>query len=418
MGWDAATIADVCEPAELRDPRQDPAGKFHYVDISGIDRTCKAIAEHQTLSGADAPSRARKAIRKDDVLVSTVRPNLNAVAMVPADLDGHIASTGFCVLRPNRAVIEPRYLFYRTFTPEFVTALTARVRGISYPAVSDKDVKQVEVPLPPLAEQRRIVEILDRADDLRRLRAEADARVNRILPSLFVRMFGDPATNSMHWPIKRIGEMCDIVSGATPRTERPEFWGGGIPWATPKDLSEHDGWSLDRTARTLTGEGLASCSAAVIPEGSVLLSSRAPIGLVAVAGMPMCTNQGFKNLVCGLDVDPWYLFGWCRIRTTYLQSLGRGATFKEISKRIVESIELPLPPMQRQRRFRSRLMNLTSIHRARIQSARRIANLFRVLLGRAFSGSLTASWREAHMDEILQEMEQKASRIAHSEEVR
>ena len=418
MGWDAATIADVCEPAELRDPRQDPAGKFHYVDISGIDRTCKAIAEHRTLSGADAPSRARKAIRKGDVLVSTVRPNLNAVAMVPADLDGHIASTGFCVLRPNRAVIEPRYLFYRTLTPEFVTALTARVRGISYPAVSDKDVKQVEVPLPPLAEQRRIVEILDRADDLRRLRAEADARANRILPSLFVRMFGDPATNSMHWPIKRIGEVCDIVSGATPKTERPEFWGGGIPWVTPKDLSEHDGWSLDRTARTLTGEGLASCSAAVIPEGSVLLSSRAPIGLVAVAGMPMCTNQGFKNLVCGPDVDPWYLFGWCRIRTTYLQSLGRGATFKEVSKRIVESIELPLPPMQRQRRFRSRLMNLTSIHRARIQSARRIANLFRVLLGRAFSGSLTASWREAHMDEILQEMEQKASRIAHSEDVR
>ena len=418
MGWDAATIADVCEPAELRDPRQDPAGKFHYVDISGIDRTCKAIAEHQTLSGADAPSRARKAIRKGDVLVSTVRPNLNAVAMVPAYLDGHIASTGFCVLRPNRAVIEPRYLFYRTLTPEFVTALTARVRGISYPAVSDKDVKQVEVPLPPLAEQRRIVEILDRADDLRRLRAEADARANRILPPLFVRMFGDPATNSMHWPIKRIGEVCDIVSGATPRTERPEFWGGGIPWATPKDLSELDGWSLDRTARTLTGEGLASCSAAMVPEGSVLLSSRAPIGLVAVAGMPMCTNQGFKNLVCGPDVDPWYLFGWCRIRTTYLQSLGRGATFKEISKRIVESIELPLPPMQRQRRFRSRLMNLTSIHRARIQSARRIANLFRVLLGKAFSGSLTASWREAHMDEILQEMEQKASRIAHSEDVR
>ena len=105
----------------------------------------------------------------------------------------------------------------------------------------------------------------------------------------------------------------------------------------------------------------------MVPEGSVLLSSRAPIGLVAVAGVPMCTNQGFKNLVCGPDVDPWYLFGWCKIRTTYLQSLGRGATFEEISKRIVESIELPLPPMQRQRRFRSRLMNLTSIHNVPFQ---------------------------------------------------
>ena len=277
---------------------------------------------------------------------------------------------------------------------------------------------QVEVPLPPLAEQRRIVEILDQADNLRRLRAEADAKANRILPSLFVRMFGDPATNPMQWPVKRIGEVCDVVSGATPKTEHPEFWGGGIPWATPKDLSELDGWSLDRTARTLTGEGLTSCSAAMVPEGSVLLSSRAPIGLVAVAGVPMCTNQGFKNLVCGPDVDPWYLFGWCKIRTTYLQSLGRGATFREISKRIVGSIELPLPPMQRQRRFRSRLMNLTSIHRARIQSARRIADLFGVLLGRAFSGSLTASWREAHLDEVLQERQQKAGRITLLEEAR
>ena len=418
MGRNVATIADVCEPAELCDPRRDPASEFHYVDISGIDRTCKAIAEHQTLSGANAPSRARKAIRKGDILVSTVRPNLNAVAMVPACLDGHIASTGFCVLRPDCAVVEPRYLFYRTITPGFVAALTAQVRGASYPAVSDKDVRQVEVLLPPLAEQRRIVEILDQADNLRRLRAEADAKADRILPSLFVRMFGDPATNPMQWPVKRISEMCDVVSGATPRTERPEFWGGGIPWATPKDLSELDGWSLDHTARTLTEEGLASCSAAMVPESSVLLSSRAPIGLVAVAGVPMCTNQGFKNLICGPDVDPWYLFGWCKIRTTYLQSLGRGATFKEISKRIVESIELPLPPMQRQHRFRSRLMNLTSIHRARIQSAQRIADLFGVLLGRAFSGSLTASRREAHKDEILQEMEQKASRIAHSDECR
>ena len=334
--------------------------------------------------------------------MSTVRPNLNAVAMVPAYLDSHIASTGFCVLRPNPAVIEPRYLFYRTITPGFVAALTAQVRGANYPAVSEKDVRQVEIPLPPLAEQRRIVEILDQADNLRRLRAETDAKADRILPSLFVRMFGDPATNPMQWPVKRIGEVCDIVSGATPKTERPEFWGGGIRWATPKDLSELDGWSLDHTARTLTEEGLASCSAAMVPEGSVLLSSRAPIGLVAVAGVPMCTNQGFKNLICGPVVDPWYLFGWCKIRMTYLQSLGRGATFKEISKRIVESIELPLPPMQRQRRFRSRLMNLTSIHRARIQSAQRIADLFDVLLGRAFSGSLTASWREAHKDEILE----------------
>ena len=311
-----------------------------------------------------------------------------------------LGADGVKVLQPS-SLYDPKFIYY------YLSTRNIPARGYSR---HFRSLKQITFPFISLSEQRRIVEILDQADNLRRLRTEADAKADRILPSLFVRMFGDPATNPMQWPVKRISEVCNVVSGATPKTERPEFWGGGIPWATPKDLSELDGWSLDHTARTLTEEGLASCSAAMVPESSVLLSSRAPIGLVAVAGVPMCTNQGFKNLICGPDVDPWYLFGWCRIRTTYLQSLGRGATFREISKRIVESIELPMPPMQRQRRFRSRLMNLTSIHRARIQSAQRIADLFGVLLGRAFSGSLTASWREAHKDEILQELEQKASR--------
>ena len=176
--------------------------------------------EQQILLGTGAPSRARKVIRKDDVLVSTVRPNLNAVAMVPACLDGQIASTGFCVLRPNRGCVEPRYLFYWTITSTFVDASTSRVRGANYPAVSDRDVKEVAIPLPPLAEQRRIVEILDQADRLRRLRAEADAKANRILPALFIRMFGDPATNPMKWPRVRFRDLLsDIDSGWSPICE-------------------------------------------------------------------------------------------------------------------------------------------------------------------------------------------------------
>ena len=364
------------------------------IDLSGVKRV-----------PANSARIAKYSLRSGDVLFN----NTNSPALVGKtaffDEDGlFLFSNHMTRIRVASEVMEPRYvaryLHWSWSQGIFRTLIT---QWVNQAAINRNRLSAVQVPLPPLVEQRRIVEILDRADDLRRLRAETDAKANRILPSLFVRMFGDPATNPMRWPLKRIGEVCDVVSGATPKTERPELWGGGIPWATPKDLSELDGWSLDHTARTLTEEGLASCSAAMLPEGSVLLSSRAPIGLVAVAGVPMCTNQGFKNLVCGPGLDPWYLFGWCKIRTTYLQSLGRGATFREISKRIVESIELPLPPMQRQRRFRSRLMSLMSIHRARIQSAQRIADLFGVLLGRAFSGSLTASWREAHMDEILQE---------------
>jgi restriction endonuclease S subunit len=308
---------------------------------------------------------------------------------------------GFINLIPGHGV-ESRYL---AWCLHFHADRIADLAGsTTFKEVSKNALKSFRIPRPPVCEQRRIVEILDQADRLRRLWTEADIKADRLLPALFLGMFGDPATNPMGWPNKRIGDVCTIVSGATPKTNRSEFWGGGIPWATPKDLSVLEGWSLNHTERTLTGDGLASCSATMMPEKSVLLSSRAPIGLVAVSGVPMCTNQGFKSLVCGPDVDPWYLFGWCKLRRMFLQSLGRGVTFKEISKRIVESVELPVPPIKEQRHFREILESLMSIERERRRSVRRFVTLLDVLSNQAFSGDLTASWRSRHMKELFREM--------------
>ena len=107
----------------------------------------------------------------------------------------------------------------------------------------------------------------------------------------------------------------------------------------------------------------------------------------------------------GPDVDPWYLFGWCKLRTTYLQSLGRGATFGEISKRIVESIEIPLPGMQTQRRFREALESLISIDQERSRSTQRVADLLDVLFSKAFSGALTTTRRKGHTETLVRELE-------------
>ncbi|HEQ79011.1 MAG TPA: restriction endonuclease subunit S [Euryarchaeota archaeon] len=311
---------------------------------------------------------------------------------------------GFANFIPKRFV-DAKYLAYCLLRHK--TEITALAGSTTFKEVTKTALKKFRVPLPPLSEQRRIVEILDQADALRRKRAEADAKAARILPALFYKIFGDPVTNPKGWPIKRISEVCRVISGATPRTNQPEYWGGGIPWATPRDLSGLDDWVLEQTERTLTGEGLSSCSATMMPKGAVLLSSRAPIGLVAIAGVPMCTNQGFKNLICEGDIDSWYLFAWCKLRKSYLQSLGRGATFTEVSKSIVESIELPLPPIKTQREFRERVNLLRSIHEQRRISLRQIENTFQVLLHRAFTGDLTAKWREAHMKELLKEMEEQ-----------
>ncbi len=148
-----------------------------------------------------------------------------------------------------------------------------------------------------------------------------------------------------------LGEIADIVSGATPKTGVAAYWGGDVHWATPADLSKLHGPYISETPRTLTDAGVGSCGTTILPAGSVLLSSRAPIGHVAINTVPMATNQGFKSLVPGPDVDAKYLYHWLRSKTAYLHSLGNGATFKELSKKTTEQILVPLPPLPEQRRI-------------------------------------------------------------------
>jgi len=154
------------------------------------------------------------------------------------------------------------------------------------------------------------------------------------------------------WHMFRLGECAEIVSGATPSTSEPSYWGGDISWATPKDLSELDGIYIADTPRKITDRGLQSCASAVLPPESVLFSSRAPIGHVAINTTPMATNQGFKSFIPNRDrLDAKYLYYWLRANRQYLEGLGNGATFKEVSKAVVSRIEIPLPPTPEQRRI-------------------------------------------------------------------
>jgi type I restriction enzyme S subunit len=156
----------------------------------------------------------------------------------------------------------------------------------------------------------------------------------------------------MIWPRTRLDECTRIVSGATPKTGIPEFWDGDICWVTPKDLSELEGPFIDTTPRKITARGLASCAAEVLPAGSVLFSSRAPIGHVAISRVPMATNQGFKSFIPNASrLHAGFLFWWLKCHRAYLEGLGNGATFKEVSKSVVARIEIPLPPLAEQHRI-------------------------------------------------------------------
>ncbi len=154
------------------------------------------------------------------------------------------------------------------------------------------------------------------------------------------------------WPTVRLDKCCEIVSGATPKTSNAEYWDGDICWATPKDLSKLDGAYISDTPRKLTHSGLKSCAATILPVDSVLFSSRAPIGHVAVNTVPMATNQGFKSFVLKTDlIHAKFLYHWLCTNRSYLESFGNGATFKEVSKAVISRVKVPLPPLDEQKRI-------------------------------------------------------------------
>ena len=145
----------------------------------------------------------------------------------------------------------------------------------------------------------------------------------------------------------RLGDICTVVSGSTPKTGVAEYWDGTVKWITPAELNE-DSFYITDSVRHITEYGKEKTGLSYLPKGTVILSSRAPIGKTAIAGCEMCCNQGFKNLICSDAVYNEYLYFFLKSKTDYLNSLGRGATFKEISKSIVEKIEIPLPNIEKQ----------------------------------------------------------------------
>jgi len=153
------------------------------------------------------------------------------------------------------------------------------------------------------------------------------------------------------WTTTTLGEVSRVVSGSTPRTTEPQFWGGEIAWITPDDLSGYSEKRIARGARSITSAGYESCSTQLMPAGTVLYTSRAPIGYAAIASAPVCTNQGFKSFVPTDAVNSDYLYWFLLHATPQIRKLGSGTTFPELSKKGAEGVPLPLPPLAEQRRI-------------------------------------------------------------------
>jgi type I restriction enzyme S subunit len=395
--WPTRQLWEVLLPTEQRDPTQRPNEEFSYVDIAGIDNLAKEIREKKIMIGGDAPSRARKVIRSGDVIVSTVRPNLNAVARVPSSLNNQICSTGFSVLRPS-AELNAGYLFHFVRSPFFIEYLVNKTRGASYPAVSDMDIKSVRMPLPPLAEQDRIVRILDEAEVLRRIRAEADRKTSMIVTALFHDMFGDPARNPNHWPVVPVSKFVSKFQA-----------GRSVAPAGEEDASSK--YRIIKVSAVTWGRFAPQESKPVpssytptpeqfVRSGDVLFSRANTTELV---GATVLVEDTPDNL---LLPDKIWRFVWenpDEVEPRFVLSLfqhpsvrrelgnratGTGGSMKNISMDKVMTMEVPLPPVSLQRVFAGCVADIVALEATQAASRQRLDDLFQSLLHRAFQGEL------------------------------
>jgi len=386
-------IGDCTERCTTWNPKaDDPDGEFEYIDLSSVDKDTKSIGATGLISAASAPSRARQLVRAGDILVSTVRPNLNGVALVPVSLAGATASTGFTVLRPRSEVLYGAYLFHWVKHTAFVDEMMRLATGASYPAVSDKIVRESTIPLPPLAEQRRIAAILDKADALRAKRREAITKLDQLVQSVFVEMFGNPIRNEKGYPIIFLAE---AVTAGKPITygilkPGPDI-ADGVPYIRVVDI--RDGDVLVSSVKRTSTEIAYAYRRSAVQTGDILMSIRGHVGRIGVVPEALegaNITQDTARISVGSFFEPTYIAGLLNAPAIqqHMRGFTRGAAVQGINLKDVREIPVPVPSKSEQVRYALAIKKIAEIKRSSIRHLQKADEMFMGLQSKAFAGTL------------------------------
>lgn len=234
------------------------------------------------------------------------------------------------------------------FLLHFLNNLNYReyISGTTRYKLNQARMKEIKIPLPSLKTQSLIVSAIEsnfsKIDNAIKNLKSAKTKIQLYRKAVLKKAF----EKKEGWEEKRIGVVCEIISGSTPKTEVKENWGGNIPWITPKDLSKFDKKIIEKTSRYITQKGYDSCSTTLIPEKNVLMSSRAPIGYLVINKVPMCTNQGFKSfrIKDRTKLNEEFLYYYLKSIVEKIKKEGSGTTFNELSKSKAENILIKFPP--------------------------------------------------------------------------
>ncbi len=348
-----ARIKDVAElDPETLGESTAPGFTFKYIDLSSVKGG--RVGEHvESMTFAAAPGRARKLVKEGDILLGMVRPYLKPFAKVQRAFDGHVASTGFAVIRAKSDVTDPEYLYQTIWSDVVSKQIHQMVTGSNYPALSVGDVKDLKVPLPSLAEQRKIAEILRTWDEaIETAEAELNAKQER-KRWLMEALIDEGGVNCDTEKLRTkslLKEITSMASGGTPKTSVPEYYGGSIPWVSISDMTS--GGSYIYGSKTqITEEGLSNSSARIFKKGTVLFAMYASIGECRIAGLDLTTSQAILGITPGHSIRSEYLYYFlCRIKET-AKSYGQTGTQANLNKGIVGDFEISLPTLEEQDRI-------------------------------------------------------------------
>ena len=327
------------------------------------------------------------------------RVGKNKARIKKEDLPLLLAQRVACVRHNELA--EQDYLYYNIFSKKFIDYVNSIHTGSAIPHISQKQIEDYKILLPDLETQRHIASILSSLDRKIELNNKINADLEEMAQAIFKNWFVDfePFKNGKFvdselgmipegWKVGRLDEIADVVGGSTPSKAKPEYYTqNGIAWLTPKDLSNHPAVYSSRGEIDITEEGYNSTSTKLMPKGTVLFTSRAPIGYISIAQNDICTNQGFKSLV-PKKAGTCFLYCFLKYVTPEIENKSTGSTFKEASGSLMKSLQVIIPEQNVFEEFEAIVSPLF----ARIESLEkensRLSTLRDTLLPRLMSGEL------------------------------
>ncbi|WML90576.1 restriction endonuclease subunit S [Thiothrix lacustris] len=395
-GWKRDKFANLLQKVGTIDPAKQPKMIFKYVDVSSVSRETLEIDNVQEILGKDAPSRARRYIKKGDILFATIRPTLKRIAIVPDYLDGQVCSTGYFVFRATSEIYNG-YIFYYLLSKSFSDAMESLQKGASYPAVNDNDVKDQFVIYPSLPEQKRIVAILDEAF-ANISQAVANAEKNLVnARELFDSYLNEVFTRKGDgWEDFALNSVCVVERGSSPRPidayTTTEI--DGVNWIKIGD-TKGVGKYIERTKEKITPAG-ALKSRRVDP-GDFILTNSMSYGKPYIMATTGYIHDGWfaLRLNDGVDTEFFYYLLSSQVVQNQFSQLAAGAIVKNISGDLVKKTILPIPPKQKQIEIAQcadslleKVQELEGVYRRKLAA---LAELKQTLLQKAFTGELTAA---------------------------